>query len=94
MDWIDFLLQIDNNVRLETKVDLNDPLPWKIDLSNSVDRTPCATTSHAYWQPHQQTDSQPITIHSFLVCGPHFDSLSPNTSLGFATKGRLDCHRR
>jgi hypothetical protein len=62
MDWIDFLLQIDNNVRLETKVDLNDPLPWKIDLSNSVDRTPCATTSHAYWQPRQQTDSQPITV--------------------------------
>jgi len=62
MDWIDFLLQIDNNVRLETKVDLNNPLPWKIDLSNSVDRTPCTTTSHAYWQPRQQTNSQPITV--------------------------------
>jgi hypothetical protein len=54
MDWIDLLMQIEIDVLyLEIDGDLNIPLPWRTDISNSTNRPPYPTTCSSRRQPRQ-----------------------------------------
>ena len=72
MDWVDLLMSIDFLHQETAEGDSNNPLPWRIDVSNNMNRPHYATTCSALRHPRQRTAaSQPITAPDRfdVVCG-------------------------